>query len=544
MHARTRLHLAVGLGLLLPGLADAQGVWVPHQPPCRLNTGHYLVKGSMIHLKLAVESQFADSRASRVAEARKVLDEAILQKGQDQNAAAWYYLGRAYTLGNDFAGADSAFRRAVALAPECASDVAQYRDQLAVLALTDALRTWGAGVHDSAVAFFRLARALDTTDAEIPLYASLMYAALQEPDSAARYLAMGLAAAETDTAHGTRARQAELEVARAYETRAAASVPAVRTVAQTRLARDTTSQHVARDSALLDRIDSDIATMRAQGGRLTPQARAAFERDSTMLEGRLAAGRPARDSLAAVASTDSAAVTAALSPAAAVYAGYTARHPDDVDAMLQLVRLHIATGNRAALDSAVGRLAAAPAAPGPTLVLAALSLYGDGCYEEARRAADAALARNPNDHAALGVATHVSHALGDAAGVREAADRRLALAPLDPAAARAVALAWDLAGQPDSAGRWVAVADTGLAWNVHITQFQPTEHAASLNGYVRNAVARALPPLELVFEMLGPDGTVLASMPFAVPALEPRGRAPLSLRTEQGGVVSWRYRRP
>jgi tetratricopeptide (TPR) repeat protein len=544
MHARTHLCLAVGFGVLLPGLADAQGVWVPHQPPCKLSTGHYLVKGSMIHLKLAVESQFADSRASRVAEARKVLDEAILQKGQDQNAAAWYYLGRAYTLGNDFAGADSAFRRVVALAPECAADVAQYRSQLATLALTDALRTWGAGVRDSAVAFFRLARSLDTTDAEIPLYASLMYAGVQEPDSAARYLEMGLAAAETDTAHGARLRQAELEVARAYETRAATAVPAVRTVAQTRLARDTTARHVARDSALLNRIVSDIAAMRAQGGRLTPQARAAFERDSTMLEDRLTAGRTARDSLAARARSDSAAVTAALAPAAAVYAAYTTRYPGDADAALQLLRLHVATGDRAALGTVVERLVTSAGTPGSTLLQASLSLYGDGLYEEARRMADAALAHNPNDHAALGVATHVSHALGDAAGLRKAADRRLALAPLDPGAARAVALACDLAGQPDSASQWLAVADTGLAWNVHVTQFQPTEHAASLNGYVRNAVPRTLPALDLVFEFLGADGSVLAAIPVSIPALEPRGRAPLTVRGEQGGAVSWRYRRP
>ena len=538
MRARARLCLAVNFALCVPGSAAAQGVWVPHQAPCKLNTGFYLVKGATLHLKLAVESQFADVRGSRVAEARKVLDEAILQKGQAQNAAAWYYLGRTYALANDFAGADTAFRRAVALAPECGDDVARYRGQLATLALTDALRTWGAGARDSAVAFFALARSLDTTDAEIPLYMTMMYAGLQEPDSAARYLELGLAAARTDTAHGARARQAELEVARAFETRAATTVPATRPVAQTRFARDTVTRHIARDSALLDRIVTDVA-----GARLTPQARASFQRDSTMLADRLAAARAARDSLAARAATDSVTVTAALAPAAAAYSAYVDRHPDDADAALQLLRLHIATGDRAVLGTVGERLAASAGAPGPTLVQAALSLYGEGLYAEARRMAAAALTRNPNDHAALGVATHVDHALGDAPALRETANRRLALAPLDPGAVRAVALACELAGQPDSARYWVAVADTGLAWNVHVTQFQPTEHAASLNGYVRNAVPRALPPLDLVVEFLGADGSVLASVPVAVPALDRGARAPLSARGDRGGVVSWRYRR-
>jgi hypothetical protein len=236
-------------------------------------------------------------------------------------------------------------------------------------------------------------------------------------------------------------------------------------------------------------------------------------------------------------------VATALAPAAAAYAAYTARYPDDADAAVQLLRLRIATGDRAALGAAVERLATSGASS-PALVQAALSLYGDGLYEQARRVAGAALARNPNDHGALGIATHVNHALGDAAALLETAQHRLALAPLDPAAARAVALAHDLAGRRDSTARWLAVADTGLAWNVYVTQFQPSDHAASLNGYVRNAVPRPLPALELVFEFLAADGAVVATAPVSVPPLEPNGRSPLAVRVEQGGAAGWRYRRP
>jgi tetratricopeptide (TPR) repeat protein len=544
MHARARLLVAVGLGILLPASTAAQGTWVPHQAPCRLNTGHYLVNGGILQLKHGVESQYEDARARRFTEALKILHEAILEKDQGENAAAWYYLGRAYVLGNDLVGADSAFRRAVALAPVCADDIAQYRAPLATLALTAALRTWGAGAHDSAVAFFRLARSLDTADAEIPLYASMMYSSLKQPDSAARYLEAGLAVSRTDSAHAPRARQAQFEVARAYENRASAAVPAVQTVAQTRFARDTTARQIARDSALLERIVSDVAAMGREGGRLTPQARAAFERDSTLLADRLAAGRAARESLSATAAADSAVVTAALAPAAAAYAAYAARYPDDADAAVQLLRVIIATGDHAALAAAVDRLGASRGASSAAMVQAALSLYGDGLYDQARRLTTAALARNPNDHAALGIATHVNQALGDGAALLETARQRLALAPLDPGAARAVALGHDLAGSRDSATHWLAVADTGLVWNVHVSQFQPTEHAASLNGYVRNAVPRALPALELVFEFLAADGAVVATTPVSIPALEPNGRAPLSVRAEQGGAVSWRYKRP
>jgi len=544
MHARARLLVAVGLGILLPATAAAQGPWVPHQAPCRLNTGHFLVNGGILQLKHGVESQYEDARARRVAEALRILHEAILEKDQGENAAAWYYLGRAYVLGNDLAGADSAFRRAVDLAPVCAEDIAQHRAPLAALALSAALRTWGAGVHDSAVAYFRLARSLDTADAEIPLYASMMYASRKQPDSAARYLEAGLAAGRTDSAHATRLRQAQLEVARAWQERAQTSVPAVQTVAQTRFARDTTARQIARDSTLLDRIVGEVAAMGREGGRLTPQARAAYERDSTLLADRLAAGRVAREALSATAAADSVAVTTALAPAAAAYAAYAARYPDDADAAVQLLRVAIATGDRTALAGAVDRLAASPGASSAATVQAALSLYGDGLYHEARRLTTAALAHNPNDHAVLGIATHVNQALGDGAALLATARQRLALAPLDPTAARAVALGHDLAGSRDSATRWLTVADTGLVWNVHVNQFQPTEHAAFLNGYVRNAVPRALPALELVFEFLAADGAVVATTPVSIAALEPNARAPLSVRAEQGGAVSWRYRRP
>ena len=543
MQICARSLLAVGLGLLIPASATAQDTWVQHQPPCKLSTGHYLVKGSMLHLKLAIESRFEDVRRDRLAEADKVLHEAILAKGQAENAAAWYYLGRAYTATRDFAGADTAFRRAAALAPDCANDIAGYRSYLAAFALNDALRTWGTGAADSARGFFRLARALDTTDAEIPLYTSIMFASAQEPDSADAYLEQGIRAAALDTTHGPRLRQASLEVARGYESRAFQTVPATLTVGQTRLARDTTDRRIARDSALLARIVTEVSGIRAGGGRLNPTALAAFQRDSTLLETRLAGARRTGDSLATRAATDSAAVAAALAPALRSYERYAKRYPDDADAAIQQLRLAATAGDLPSLDQLVDAVARARNVSSASLVPAAMALYGDGLHPQAARLAEAALAQNPNDHAALALATYVYHALGNAERLRAIAERRRALAPLDDAAARATALAWELAGVSDSAARWRAEADTGLGWKVHVTQFQATEHSTSLNGYVANATQRGLDPLTLVFEFLDREGGVAFTTPVTVPALARAGRAPLAVRMDRGGAASWRYRR-
>jgi len=535
--------LAVGVGLLAPAPALSQAGWVPHQPPCELSTGHYLIKGAMVDLKFATESSFEDARGERVQDAIRNLLEAILEKGQADNPASWYYLGRAYAIRKDLAGADSAFARARALAPGCADDVAKHERRLASFGLNDALRAWGTDVRDSAFMFFHQAQALDSANAEIPLYMSIMFASTNEPDSAERYLEFGIAATQNDTTHTTRLKQAEMETARAFETRAYATVPAIQTASQTRLLRDSTAARIEADSALLNKIVTQVADIRAGGQRLNPSALAAFQRDSTTLETRLATSRRAVDSLRQRAATDSAAVATAVAPVIRAYRRYVEHYPEDADAAIQLVRLYAADGDRPALDELVGRVAASPHPSGSKLTQAGLSLYNDGLVVSAARLLEAALQRDPNDHAALGIITHVYYTQGRADTLMVIAQRRLSLEPLDPAAARAMAYVWDLRGNKDSTNRWIAVADTGLAWNVRVLQFSPGDQSTSLNGTVTNVVGRPLPAMQLVFEFLDADGAVAFSSTVPIPALDPKGREPIAIRIEQSGALSWRYRR-
>lgn len=533
-------------GLLLAGLPApslAQGVWVPHKEPCELNTGHYLVKGSQVHLKLAVESRFPDERDGRLEEAKGVLFEAILEKGQGDNPAAWYYLGRTYVEQLDYVGADTAFRRAAAGAPACADDIAKYTGKLASLSLNEALRIWGEGHTDSAKTYFGYALALDTADAETPLYASMMLASTGELDSAAFYLERGIAAAESDTAHGLRLKQAQLGLAQAYESRAMQNTPAAVTIGLTRVNRDTAAYQVARDSALFDRIVSDVQEIRAGGQRLNAQSLAAFQRDSTLLANRLATNRHARDSLTRRAAEDSTAVANALAPAIRYYAAFVEAHPEEADPAIQLVRLYSTVGDRGKIAALVERLAESPYPTTSALVQAGLSLYNDGLVASAKRLVETALGRNPYDHTALAVITYVYRSEGRADALMETGQQRLALAPLDPSAARTVAMAWEAMEQPDSVARWLARADTGLGWHVRISQFQPGEENTSLSGTVTNATDHPQPPLALAFEFLNEAGEVLFTHPVTIPALEPKAREPLRLRIEQGGAASWRYRR-
>ena len=76
-----------------------------------------------------------------------------------------------------------------------------------------------------------------------------------------------------------------------------------------------------------------------------------------------------------------------------------------------------------------------------------------------------------------------------------------------------------------------------------ISQFTPGDNVTNLNGYVRNASARALPAMTLVFEFLDASGAVSFAERVAIPALEPGARGPIEIRSEQAGAVAWRYRR-
>jgi tetratricopeptide (TPR) repeat protein len=537
-----RILLVVGAAILSTTPALAQGTWVGHRDPCKLNTGHYLLKSGILYLKMAVETRFPDERDRRLREAREVLHRAILEKDQGENAAVWYYLGRAYAEAQDLVGADTAFRQAATLAPDCASDIAIYAQPLSAIALNDALRTWGASHPDSAKRFFRLAASLDSADAEVPLYLTIMLASLGEPDSAAAELEIGLRTAQTDTTHRARQKDAELAVPRAYEAQAYQN-PVVSRAAGTRARRDSAVEVIAQDSTVRARMLQDVAEIRARGRHLDAQSLAVFQRESTTVERRLADERGAHDSLQSAAAADSLGAAAALAPAIAGYRRYIEHYPEDADAAMQLVRLYSAVGDRPSLDELVAHVANSPYPTEAALIQAALSLYNDGLVAPSGRLLEAALARNPNNGTALSVLVHVYHAQGRAEPLMATARHLLDLDPLDPGSARAMALAFDIAGLTDSAARYLALADTGLGWNVNVLQFQSREQNTTLSGYVRNASRRALPATSLVFDFLDTTGQVLFSTMIPVSALDPNGRQSLAIRLEQGGAAAWRYRR-
>src|SRR2546425_9534886 len=138
-----------------PAVTQAQQIWLP--AACDIKPGHQLVNSGMQSLKSAFNTKFADQRAKDLKEAERVLTQAVTTGNEEKTPSAWYYRGRYYLMTGEPAGIDSAFTRALALAPTCKEDIGLYRRQAWVPVFNTAAAAWQAGNTDSAIAQFRRA---------------------------------------------------------------------------------------------------------------------------------------------------------------------------------------------------------------------------------------------------------------------------------------------------------------------------------------------------------------------------------------------------
>ncbi len=193
--------------------AGAQQEW--RGATCDLKPGHYLVNSGILYLKSAAETKFADKRDKDLHDALRVLDQALTSGGQQKNPAAWYYFGRYYAEIKDGAGADSAFTKAVALAPACSVDVNTYRRQLWVPVINAGIAAWQAGNTDSAIALFRRANQAYAGEPMGFSYLATLMANASHPDSAAKYFRLAVQAA-ADPKFAKDKRDALFNLARVY----------------------------------------------------------------------------------------------------------------------------------------------------------------------------------------------------------------------------------------------------------------------------------------------------------------------------------------
>ena len=534
--------LAVVVALVVaavPALVAQQKPWVGPQPPCSLQPGHFRITSAVLNLKLAAEQPTQRDRMLR--QTQDVLVRTIRDDKQDKNPAAWYYLGRYYIEMGDAVGADTAFDRAEALAPQCAADIRGYRATLAEDVLNRGLAAWQGGSPDSAALLLRQAYALDPTRPKALFQLGSLYAGQNQLDSATVVLQEAARVAGTDTAYADSKRDALHTIARLAFRRSLADA-AVQKWQRSRFSRDSILPWVTNDSAIVARMQQSSASRRARGARLSAADQQSFSRDSSLRADSLASRRALRDGLRQQASADSVAAQPALEPAIAAYRSLVGAYPANADATTALSAAYAQAGRVAEAASAFDGLFARPTALSATewydlgqrLVQGKLVVAGAKAYT-------LALQLNPYHRNALAELANVQLGTKDTAGALAMTQRLVALDPLNKAAVRLLGQAWDLRGRRDSAQRYAALGDN-LPVDLTVASLVVDSAAATVAGVVSNSGSASSTPLRLMFEFLDAQGTVQGTQTVEIPALQPGGYQEFTARSSGKGIVGWRYR--
>lgn len=132
------------------------------QPQCRSLSirGSSRLDAALQALVRADEASAPEVRRRFLGDAVRALGEAV-RDGRGDPLTIWHFFGQAYALQGDLAGADSAFRRAEALADsECVVEIAQRRRARWAPFVREGGAQSQAGNVDSALALFRLANTI------------------------------------------------------------------------------------------------------------------------------------------------------------------------------------------------------------------------------------------------------------------------------------------------------------------------------------------------------------------------------------------------
>ena len=525
----------------LPGVPlAAQAGWEPPRPPCELVPGNPKVDKGMQALRGAAEKP--DQRDPQLAQAKRVLAEAILQDNQATNPAAWYYLGRYYVAVDDVAGADTALARAATLAPTCAEDVATYRGELLSKLLNDGLTAWQDGKQDSALALLRVAARLEPRNPKAFATVAALYASRGNDDSAFAYYRLAARTAGDDAAFAHDKREA-LSNGWHLVVRKVQGHPAAQRAARVRASLDSMQRGLTNDSTVLARLVTSSQSRKAREAKLAPADQQLFTRDSTARAQAVARQRAALAAAVQQLAADSSALTTAFAPAIDALKDALAAYPGEIDAATTLATLYAQSGHAAQAAAVFDSLAAHAKDLDPDALFGpGARMVGQGLYRPAARALTLGLAKNPYRRDALFSLAVAYYQLHDSTALLPTAQRLLALDPLNRASLKLVAAGWDFLRQRDSTKAYVRRADS-LAVEVSVLSFLPdSAGGAAVSVVATNLKAAPSTPFRLALEFLDVAGQVIATLTQDVPAMPPRQSQAFDLKVTGKGVTGWRYR--
>ncbi|HTY04921.1 MAG TPA: FxLYD domain-containing protein [Gemmatimonadales bacterium] len=522
----------VALSLALPVLAAAQA-----KPACDLSPNFFRLNSAPLNLHLAEEKP--DQRDRMLAGVKDVA-ERTLAEHQD-NAVAWYYLARYYQESHNPWGADTAFAHTEKLVPQCADTLVQFRKSAWNDAFTAGMTAWQGGKTDSAVILLQLSRRLMPRNPRADFQLGQLYAGANSTDSAITYLNLGAQLAGTDTAYGD-ARHDALGTAARLALARAQGDPVIARSMQVRQSLDSLGRYLQNDSILLAHRLAQSASRHSRGARLSPTDQQAFATDSTQLSQSLSNDRALRTSLLARAAGDTTALKAAYAPAVTAYQALLAAYPASLDAAVNLAAIFSQSGHPEMAATALDPVVAHPDLIDQNAALEAAQRMGSGGLGAAAlKLYGMLLKANPNNRGALAGQADALLRMHDAGAVAPAL-KVMALDPSNQLATRALGQAYGVAGQADSAKKYLARADTGLAVDISVTQFQPDSAGADLSGVASNLKGAPSAPLHLTIDFLNAAGAVVTTQTTQVAPIAPQGSAQFEVKATGKGIVAWRYK--
>lgn len=496
MRMTTRAVLAVAvLSLALPLRASAQ------DEQCRKLSyrTNFRLNGAQRYIEQADKATFADVKRRDVADALRMLNDAVRTDGTDA-FTTWYFFGRAYLLGADLIGADSSLTRAEALAQGdagCLGEMRRLRRNVWVPLQQVAAGEIQAQRYDSALTLLRRSNLIYREDPGAYMNMASAFLGQQKEDSAAAAFRMASHA-------GTDPARAEL--------RASATLYAARLLQSTNrpAAESLFRAYVALKPGDLSARGS-LATVLAAQGRTT-EAAAVYDsilaRADSLNSFQLLDAGVSLFNLAVTdtARADSARRQSLLRRAASAFDASAQRNPYLRDGRYRLAITYVGLGDLPAALNAARRLVAVDSLNRMSFQLLAAS-YQEIARWNARR--DSTLRA-----------------------------RRDSL----PQAARYLAVA---RAYRDSTLQMLARRDS-LPLEVNVRRFEPRDSSAGLQGSVQNLRNQERAGFTLTIEFLNAAGEVVAAERVEVPALGMSGSPGYSydfnLQATGRGIIAYRYK--
>ena len=482
------------------------GRWA--DPKCDLKPGHFLVNQGYMYLKSATTTKFEDQRKKDLADAQRVLTQAVTGD-QDKNPAAWYYLGRYYVMTDDPQGVDSAFRHAEALKHECAVDIGLWRRYLWVPAFNAGIAAWQANHNDSAIASFRRSNALLPNEPTGFKYSAILFYNAGQSDSALFYFRRAADVAATDPKFASDRKDALYNLGRIQHS-------------QQKLAEAQATYH-----EYLKIYPNDPEIMAALGSiymQLSSKEPAYKDSAFTMYRQIVSKGDSmgyyqlyrvgAEISQSVPEDPDTSAAGASCRSAA------RAKRPPP-----PLARI------RATCDSTSRAMAKAYFAS------------SQEAFALAAQALSAALRINPYYRETLIFLANTSLGLHDSVNALAMSRRLLSVDPMNRQSIKIMAYAQQQNHQIDSALYYYKIADSTLVGDVAITLFDSTDAGRDVKVMVTNTRERPNQPYNIVFEFLNLQGQVVATDTVKVAQAPPGQAQQFEVKPAGPSIAAWRYKK-